>query len=266
MKLGVGYIVFTGAEFLKPSLQNIRPFAHHIVVVFENKSHAGHKVPRYLKPLLDQLVEEKLIDQLVEVDKEPTMAAAIMQGKCREKRELARKLCEEQGCSHYLIRDCDEFHDSLQFQTILSSGLCDIHDLLITQIYEYWKSPLIRAKELSALHVPFIQKIQFPLRACNKFGKRIDKGRTPIGWKDFSVLDPNEIVLHHMTACRFNKRELHRKWQGHGHLNRNFKSGNGYIESVNKLLEENETIQVDDKFGIIKYWKEEFKQLVRPCI
>jgi len=72
MKLGVGYIAFTGAEFLKPSLQNIRPFADHIVVVYSNISHTGDSAPKYLEPLVKGLEEEGLIDELICLDMTPT--------------------------------------------------------------------------------------------------------------------------------------------------------------------------------------------------
>ena len=263
MRLGVGYIVFTGGEFLKPSLQNVRPFAKHIVVVVGDRSHAGHKMPKYLKPLLDQLKKEGLIDELIHHKTEPTNAAACMQHKCRDKREIARQQCMVAGCDHYLIRDCDEFHDSKQFQTILDSGWTEQYDVLISQLYEYWGRPSLRAKGISPLYVPFIQKIHFPLKG-KVYPVRVDRGRTAIGWKTHKVLLPEELAMHHFTACRYNKRELLRKWQGHGHLNRNWSSGNAYVESVARLIEENEVVETgtQDQFGIVEYWYGEFREFL----
>ena len=257
MKLGVGYIALTGMEFLEPSLRNIRPFADYIVLVWSHTSHAGDEAPEYMEDLLNDLVQKKLIDKLHLHDAPPVDHCACMQDLCRTKREVARKLCMEQGCSHFLVRDCDEFTDPIQFKQQLDDKAFNLN-VSVCPLYEYWGSPLIRSKALSGLWVPSIQKIEFPIQKTMAFPKKVDKGRCASGWKTCMLFGEEELVMHHFTACRYDERELDRKYHGHGHLNRNWKDAKGYKAFINGLVEQEETIRVPDIFGIMDYWKKTF--------
>ncbi len=262
MKLGVGYIAFTGLEFLKPSLLNIRPYAHHIVVITSAVSHSGHPLPEYALPLINQLMDEGLIDAHLQVDVGTTSVPVEMQDRCRQKREMAREHCQIMGCSHFLIRDCDEFHEPEQLKNIIESGDLERNDITTSSLYEYWGTPILRAKEIGKLRVPFIQKVYFPLKNTMTYGERVDRGRTCVGWASKKQFIPEELIMHHFTACRYNPKELRRKWQGHGHLNRVYKDPDRYVSSVAKLVKDNATVMADDTFGIMDYWQEEWPALM----
>jgi hypothetical protein len=258
MKIGVGYIAFTGGEFLKPSIENIRPFVDHIVVVYAQRSHAGDPAPPYLLPLLEELVGAKLVDEIVHMETEPVDRPACMQDLCRAKREEARRVCYEAGCTHYLIRDCDEFHDRSDLDNAIGYLEENPSDVTITSLFEYWWHPSIRAEQPSGLYVPFIQRADLPLKGF-KYPERVDRGRTVSTATTFDVLPVGMIAMHHFTACRFDIFELQRKYQGHGHLNRVHMNADAYILSVKRLIANNPTIKIkDDPFGILKYWREEW--------
>lgn len=261
MKLGVGYIVYTGAEFLKPSLLNIRPFADHIVVILGGTSHSGHKLPPYLRDLVRGLCGEGLIDELVEYDVKTTTVPKEMQGRCREKREVARMYCEGAGCSHFLIKDCDEFHIPDQLGAVLGSRWIEKYDVTISHLVEYWGSPLIRARDIGELCVPFVQRVDLEL-ASNNYGYRVDRGRTCIGFNRKKLIPKNELLMHHFTACRVSVTELERKFLGHAHLNRVYKRPEAYARDVKKLMIQNPTIKVPDIFGIQEYWNTEYRDFI----
>jgi hypothetical protein len=254
MKLGVGYIAFSGLELLKPSIQNIRPFAHWVAVVWSAKSSTGDPIAAYAKPLLDDLVETGLVDELIEVPTSVTTNPSVMQDNCRSKRNTCRLACQKAGCSHFLIRDCDEFHDPEQ----LANQWVEFekYDATVSQIREYVRDPMTRLESLSGLYVPVTQRIDLPLARNNIYGRQIDGGRTAAGVKTFKIFSPDELVLHHYTFVRYDEEEMKRKYQGHGHCHRI-----GSLEAFltwTKRFKALELEWCEDVFGILQYWRREF--------
>jgi hypothetical protein len=256
MKLGCSYGVFSGLELLKPSLLNIRPFAEHIVVVWSPVSSSGDPGPAYAKPLLDSLVREGLVDELFEFVPKRTIRPIEMQDNCRIKREIGRIRCQLVGCSHHLVRDCDEFHNPILFRGRMEAF--ERNDVTLTPIVEYVQKPMIRIKGISKLYVPCVHRIGCQLKRHNPFGVTVDMGRTVCPVKSFRIFAENELVLHHYTSVRINEAELQRKYQGHGHLNR-VGTLNDFVNKVYGYGPD-ELEEVPDTFGIQDYWKGEFQQ------
>ena len=258
MILGVTYTVFSGLELLKPSIQNIRPFAQHIVVVWSPISSTGEAAVNYIKPLLDDLVKSKLVDELVEFNPAITNIPVKMQDNCRMKREVGRLLCLKAGCTHHLIRDCDEFFDADQFASMLD--IFPTVDCTLSMIREYAHYPTKRLKNLSGLYVPIVQNIKGKLHRYNIFKVTVDMGRTVSNIDSFRILKPDELVMHHFTFVRYNKEEMERKYQGHGHCHR-IGTLDKFIAWTNRF-EKDDFEFVKDQFGIWKYWDGEFKQWI----
>jgi hypothetical protein len=259
MKLGVSYGVFSGLELLKPSILNIRRFASYIVVVWSPISSTGESAVGYMKPLLNDLVETGLVDELIEFHPKITSTPIKMQDNCRMKREVGRIACLKAGCTHHLIRDCDEFHEEVQFESMLD--IFPSVDCTLTQIREYIQHPTKRLKTLSGLYVPAVQRIDKKLYRNNPFKVTVDMGRTVSQIDSFRILTPSELLLHHFTFVRYDERELERKYQGHGHCHRIGSLGK-FIEWT-KRFRNDECETVEDQFGILKYWKGEFQQWLR---
>jgi len=258
MKLGVTYQVFSGLELLKPSIQNIRPFAEHIVVVWSPVSSTGEKAVDYIKPLLDDLVKFGLVDELIEFVPKRTIFPIVMQDNCRMKREVGRIACKQAGCTHHLIRDCDEFHDEVQFTSMLN--IFPTVDCTISMIQEYIHHPTKKLKKLSGLYVPTVQHIDGRLHRYNIFKVTVDMGRTISDVNSFRILKPDELIMHHYTFVRYNEEEMERKYQGHGHCHK-IGSLEAFIEWTNRFKDD-EFEYVEDRFGILDYWNGEFQQWI----
>ena len=256
MILGATYTVFSGLELLKPSIQNIRPFADHIVVVWSPVASTGEKAVDFIKPLLDDLVDSALVDELIEFNPKITQIPLKMQDNCRMKREVGRIACMGAGCTHHLIRDCDEFFEPDQFEDMLE--IFPTVDCTISKIREYIHKPTKRLKNLSELHVPVVQRIEKKLHRFNPFKITIDMGRTVTDVNSFRILTPDELVMHHYTFVRYSEEEMERKYQGHGHCHR-IGTLEGFIEWTNRFKED-EFEFVEDQFGILDYWNGEFQQ------
>lgn len=259
MKLGVSYGAFSGLELLKPSLLNTRPFAQHIVVVWSPMASTGELAPPYMKSLLGSLVREGLVDELIEFRPVITQRPVEMQDNCRMKREIGRVRCELAGCTHHLVRDCDEFYDSAQFRA--QAAWFEQVDLCLCPIVEYVQRPTIRIKGVSKLYVPSVHRITSHLHRYSVFGCTVDVGRTVYPVERFKKFEPDELALHHYTFVRINESELRRKYHGHGHLNR-VGTLDDFLDKVYGY-ESSELEEVPDRFGIQEYWRGEFQQWLK---
>ena len=263
MKLGVYYNVFSGVEFLEPSLRNIRPFAAYVVAVYSVLSNAGTHIAPFVLPLLKNLQKRGLIDKLVEFKLlDGTSIPIKMQNLNTQKYILGRAACLKQGCTHLHLRDCDEFYKPEQFKQCLP--IFERHDLVIAPFCEYFRLPTRRAKKLSDLYVLVCHKAQFRYRRA-QYKVLTDKSRSVGPVKDVVVLTPKQLLMHHMTYVRYNERELMRKFEGHGHFVRLDK---GDIMKYRKRIESmsNESfITVKDQFGILPYWKKGFSKIWKNC-
>lgn len=259
MRLGISYGVFSGLELLKPSLQNIRPFAKHIVVVWSPIATTGEPAATYAKPLLDSLVKEGLIDELIKYRPQVTTNPQGMQDNCRMKREVGRAACMNAGCTHHLIRDCDEFHDTLQVYGHIS--MAETFDCTLTRIREYVNTPTTRIKELTGLCVPFIQSIDKKLGKFRPFNVVCDMGRTVMDVKTWKIFTPDDLIMHHYTFVRLDENEMRRKYQGHGHCH-NIGTLNEFL-TWTKRFTPDQLEQVPDTFGIREYWDNEFQQWLK---
>jgi hypothetical protein len=254
MKLGVCFSCFSGAEFLKPATQNVRQFSSHTVVVYSKTSNEGHPAPAYLCPLLDQLKSEGLVDEIIEhVIVNPSDKPLDIQAIQRQKREMGRQACMTHGCTHYQTRDCDEFYNVDEYARALKET--ETVDLSICRLYDYIGTPTYRARVISPLHVPFIQKIYCPM-GPRDFGVLLDHERTCIAMNNLKF-PTQQLMMHHMSVVRYNVTELHRKFQGHSHYMR---LGQTAVDACFKLVEEAKARcdEVLDQFGIVEYWKNEF--------
>lgn len=256
MKLGIGFNIFSGGELLKPACLNARQFSDCIVVMFSPVSDSGTVAPKFIKPLLDELLKEKLIDKIIECNLGVVTNCINVQNLNRARFELGRQYCLEQGCTHFMGRDCDEFYLSEQFKQVLQEA--EDYDVLIVRILDYINNPLLRAKSPSPLHVPLLHKISNHY-IPKHFPVLIDLART-VNAETFKIFSDKEILMHHFTGVRFNKKELIRKFEGHSHFIRLGEAGvEEYLERV--LYPDMKTYEVisNDIFGVKSYWENEFK-------
>jgi len=259
MKLGVTYQAFSGLELLKPSILNIRPFASHITVVWSRIAFSGEPCAVWAEPLLHNLVKSNLIDELIEFHPKITKRPEEMQDGCRLMYDIGRCSCLQAGCTHSLLKDCDEFHDPVQLEQTLKNY--SNVDCSLTLIREYVNNPTTRIKKLTDLYVPFLQKAEKKMKARNRpFKVLCDGGRTIEDVKTWRIYKEQELVMHHYTFVRYNDVEMHRKYCGNGHAQRM-----GGVENFlkwTKRFSSEELETVPDSFGILNYWNGEFQQWI----
>lgn len=233
-KLGIAYNVFDGEELLEKSILSVRNVADFICVVWQRVSNQGNFADPYVEVFLNTLKEKGLIDKLIEyvprkfTDMEKITKThpestypladtpfAIYDRSCNElaKRNIGRLACKENGCSHFISMDADEFYieNDLEktFHDMLENNYCSSFALM----KEYFKKPIYQIEPLNNSYlVPFIQKIDLELKigAFNTkyFNKKygVDPTRcVKIEENDkYKIFNRNEIEMHHMTFVRNN--------------------------------------------------------------
>lgn len=254
MRLGVGFNAFSGLEFLKPAILSIRSLSHVVTVVYSRKAITGEMGPVYMMDLLGDLKREGLVDYLIEIEHPVVCDPLTIQREKRLKYEIARLRCLHAGCSHFMGRDCDEFFRSVKLAPLLDAY--SSADMVLCPVLDYVKTPLLRARGAGRLHVTAFQKAYLPYRPI-RCPVLVDMSRT-VDAKKTVVLPSSELIMHHMTGVRYNEEEMTRKFQGHTHYN--LKGlGNAKKFAAQMSAASADTYEkVDDIFGIVSYWKNEF--------
>ena len=239
MKLGVSINLFNGEELLESCLESIRPYADYINVIFQNVSNFGTH-PKELRPLIQDLVEKKLIDNWIfytptkefegldegtkeliksegNVFNDVNYDESIYYGIFNEikKRNLSLDLLRTKGCTHLLDMDTDEFYLAEQIQKAKDQIKEGGFDASFCQMQTYYKYSNVVIEPPEQYYVPFIYKIKekskfeqiensdFPVN-CD--GKRRIKSGYPY------VFDRKELEMHHLSYVRKDTESMESKF------------------------------------------------------
>lgn len=193
MRLVAIYCVWADWEMLEHSIRNIRPLVDGIVVVGSERSNHGEHYPLPKKREI-WIREPKFSD--------PRASET-------DKRNFGLGIAREQGYTHFLMMDADEFYEPEPFLKEKEKFLN--HDLmgLVCRCQVYFKSPKLTIGIEQTL-VPFIHKITPTIR--HEFNKRY-----PFAWIDGQLrIDPTrslninsgvewtDLVMHHYSWVRPN--------------------------------------------------------------
>lgn len=104
---GMSYSVFDGEELLESSLKSVRGEVDYINVIYQTVSWYGNPADPGLLPLLLELKEKKLIDELAEFKPDLKKRPGTNE---RAKRNFGLELARRAGCTYFMTMDCDEFY------------------------------------------------------------------------------------------------------------------------------------------------------------
>ncbi len=257
MRLGAAFIAFSGLELLKPAILSIRPFVDFVTIIYSEVSHLGFPAAPYLKSLLKDLSRQGLVDALHSYEANPpaTSPQEVVEH-MRRKRELARRVCQSAGCTHIMVRDCDEFYSPKLMR--LALWIANRYDITFSYVVDYTASPLYQSRHLRTHdRSPFIQRVEFPFCPFN-FGVRVDPARTVTGTQSCFFFPAWLLLMHHMTRVRLNDEELQRKYENHSWYPRTHDILRLTAETRQPDLRKYR-ILANDRFGILDYWNSEFR-------
>lgn len=196
MKLGIAYNVFDGTELLKQSIEQVRGLADFIVVVGQERSNFGERIPKWTKDyLMDALT---LAD--ASMDFEPDDAGGHRNE--LRKRNMGLERCKRAGCTHFMTMDADEFYDAGELRRAMDKFESGDYDASACMMQTYYGLPTHALDPPESYYVPLIYKIDmrsfmmgqpFPVIADPTRKMRTEK---------FLAFGRDEIEMHHFSYLR----------------------------------------------------------------
>ena len=112
-KLSLTINAFDASELLEDLITEIRDQVDHVAAIWQKRSYWKNPMSRSDKMELDRLVEMGLINELIEF--KPNYTKYSREQEC-DKRNMGIELMKQNGSSHILNIDADEFYDAEQFR------------------------------------------------------------------------------------------------------------------------------------------------------
>jgi len=204
-KLGISYNAFDGVELIEDSINHIKEFVSYISVIFQTESYWGEKLSQEEIDIVEDLKERNVIDKLVYYN-DNTQSKVVTQ---TNKRNLGRTLAKENGCTHFMSMDCDEFYTKDDFKRMVEHHENNPLDVSYMPIKDYYKDSkyLIKGndyKKPGGMYVSGIFPIDTEITFAFPLNLKVDPTRKP-GISDtnkIKVWGLTEVVLHHMCYVR----------------------------------------------------------------
>lgn len=279
-KLGVTYSIFSGEEFLEPSIMQIREHVDYINVVFQKKSWFGDSASTNLTNLLSSLLKRRIIDSVIEFPFSGwgTHSANRLHQKLLTNQVIQKKMIGVQdlraaNCTHCMIMDVDEFYITEQFAEAKKFVLENNITHSCCALYDYKLSPVYRSRDVAKYAVPFIFKLRFysKIKRNHHMPCLIDPLRSfQFNAFPFRLFFPdkffylNSVCMHHMTGMRL---DFEKKLNAS--ITNVSPAGEKFVESYRKdhkkalhlseeSLLESGYIKVNDTFNLKKIFSESY--------
>lgn len=192
MRLVAVFNVWGDYDLLDYSLKNIRPLVDGVIIVASERSNYGEisPIPKNLQDVYQR---------------EPQFRNA--RNSETDKRNYGLKIAKEQGYTHFLTMDADEFYEPEAFLKEKERFLNLDLKGLVCQCQTYFKSPQLTIG-LDTTLVPFIHELTPTIR--HEFNRRY-----PFAWDSSGIrIDPtrslnittgvqrSDLIMHHYSWVR----------------------------------------------------------------
>ena len=190
MKLAAIYNVWDGVELLYGSMKCLKDEVDVFILVWQDKSNFGEAY----NPMDDFKVPDFGCEVLL-VKYEPQNSGGMTNEIL--KRNLGLQYAKEEGCTHFLHLDCDEYYEDFGAlkQQFLASGAKGS----VCKILTYFKKPILRLENEDNYYVPFIHELNEKTNAGNyDYPYYVDPTRK-INESNVILLD---VYMHHFSWIR----------------------------------------------------------------
>jgi len=200
MKIGVSYNLFDGEELLEGSINTIRDSVDYISTIYQTTSNFGNKCSPELVPLLNDLKEKGLIDDLFEY--RPNISLG---GSWNEvtKRNLGVNFSLSNKCTYHLAMDADEYYLKNEFEYMKKVVGDGEYDSCACQMVTYYKSWEYRLYPPEDYYVSLLFKINENKEFiwAHPFPVLVDPTRRMKN-KKCKIFKRDEIEMHHGSYIR----------------------------------------------------------------
>ncbi|WP_026526386.1 hypothetical protein [Butyrivibrio sp. VCD2006] len=265
-KLGITYNVFNGEELLRQSILSIKDCVDYITVVWQRFSWTGNPTSSDLEIILRELVQDKIIDNLIEFKFDVLDAPKNIRKLHRDKVNLGIKDLIKANCTHFMLMDSDEFYRKDEFIAAKEFIYKNKITHSVCSIYDYRVSPIYREIDARDYCVGFIFRLHFFTRVIaigrvNNMPVKVDPFRVvpfvPLIHKFYYM---NMVSMRHMTGIRKDySNKLKNSESNYSENGRIAIKKYGLLQKKLEGLNEEDLleqgyIKVKDEFGLIKDW------------
>lgn len=250
-KLGLCIIAFEATELLYNIISELRGSVDYVSLGLQKVSYHGDKMSAVdLAEIYRLRDEDKLIDNIVDVELDITKEPRVQE---TDKRNILIQDAQDQGCTHCIVIDSDEYYTKKAFET--ACGLIDQYNYPITycqyiNYYHDYKHFLVYPFK-QGMYVPFVTRVEYRHKFdCTDFTlpsdptrrfvrpvktiKKIVDGNGQIKEvKEYSVnyhIFPwNTVKMHHLSWIRADIRKKLNMWSSK-------KCFQGYTDLIDKAV------------------------------
>jgi hypothetical protein len=151
MKLAAIYNVWDGEELLKGSIDCLRKHVDLVIIIYQDISNFGESH----SPLAAINEATEGIGAIIR-HYEPTIQGGF--GNEKSKRNLGIDIARNNGCTHFLHIDCDEYYQD--FGAAKQEYIDSRADGSVCKMFTYFKKPIWRLEQEDNYYVPFIHKFE----------------------------------------------------------------------------------------------------------
>jgi len=195
MKLALLYTYFSGFEQLKKSIDAMQNEVDEIVVCFQmisNKGEINPEVKNEMRELSHQFEKVWLLQW------EPDLSKNTKQNE-RDKHDYMIQSLKRLNSTHFILSACDHIYskDSFNYAKAIDA------DVVLTQMYTYYKQENWRLEPPETYYMPFIHKL-YPNTtiSTNAYPVLVDPSVKVNSCKNIHIAPIDKCVLHHYSMVR----------------------------------------------------------------
>lgn len=237
MKLGICYMVFDGEELLEYAVKSIRNVVDYISVTYQKVSYFGNSTDPNLLPLLQDLKNRNLIDDILFYETDLSIHHKINELNLRN---LGREASKKAGCTHHISSDVDEMYlpNELEYvkKYMFENPNCDF---CMCPYNVYYKDPTYLVFPSQELKITLIAPVDNEYENSVNFPFAIETTRKFKNFNKYKVFSANEIIIHHFSYVR---KDLRKKFSN---------SDNAQFYKLEKFYQNYDKYKLGDNLNII---------------
>lgn len=160
-KLGLCIIAFEGTELLYNIISELRDSVDYVSLGLQKVSYHGDKMAVVdLNEIYRLRDEDKLIDNIVDIELDLNDEPRVQE---TQKRNLLIQDAEDNGCSHCIVIDSDEYYTRKSFEDACQEIDENDYEMTYCQYINYWHdyTHFLIYPFKQGMYVPFVSKVKY---------------------------------------------------------------------------------------------------------
>lgn len=194
VKIGAAYNTFYGFDLIDMSINSIRSYVDHIVLVHQTIGINGTTEDSKTEKKIKSLLKSRKIDEVIYHD--PPIGKFNVQKHILEKRNIGLDRCRLAGCEFIMPMDADEIYDMSELIPEIKKMKIDLIDTLYSPIRSYYYDTFHWF--LDTYYVPSVLRIDQRSFSIQKSSVLVD----PVRKMKEEVFRVSKVPMHHYTYLK----------------------------------------------------------------